>query len=776
VAGASTAIVAPESVFKRLALASVAGMLIIAASAQPGSPLWPTLVALGLMPQDSILRTLLICAVAGLGTQLVYFFGPSSAIVAVLAVLLAITGLLSASQPGLRSKTGWLVMIIIATGHLAVVLLVIYGELADRSLAPVIRWGETAWENIIAHVVGTAIFVSAFLAGRAAQRRYRKLVLDALEASRSVAIREALLEEARADYERALALQAVAEATTSEELPSVTPRTEAVTADPTTNEATPRPRPTVAVIDDGSHRRWSQALQSKLRIQDVYILAACLIGVYFTASMIKQPTPRIISLVAIIGIAVMIAARALVLYTRPGADVAWPYPVIATVSAGPAYGFGVHSGFAAIVATVLFTGRLFRTPVDKAHRTNVLAIYGVCISHTIVFVLIMTGVLPDESNLPLELPGLDPYTPYLHQAAVLGVYIAAYLAGGRVDREFVRAFEVSRDAYAESLRADTRLQVARTELDAALAKEGLFTGTALGSYQLGRLLGRGGMGEVYVADSDGKRVALKVLRADRLGDPVALERFEHEANLLMRIDSPYCARVIEVSSTAVPFLAMEFVDGPSLSSVLRDRGRLDTADLVALVDDLARGLGDVHAKGVVHLDLKPSNVLRDSSARWKIVDFGIARMLTGEAHRRVAGTPPYMAPEQALGEPIDTRTDLYSLSLILYRAITGRPAYTGTDAQVIANRARTLGPPDPRELVTIDEDLAIALRIGLAANINDRYASTTDLRNAFIGAFGGRLDPLVRNRGRTLLARAPWALGVPLISGPRSAQVSRSTR
>jgi predicted Ser/Thr protein kinase len=788
--GSAGSIVAPESVFLRLAIVCAAGSLVIFASAQPYSPLGPALVSLSIMaglslalaymPEDTLLRSAAIVATALLAAPLGYFFGPNSAFAAILALLIAMTGLLSARQPGRRAKTGWLVMGVVGASQLGVVILVAYDVLPDSSLAPSKRAEFAAWQAVTAHLVVTSVIVSAFLAGRAAQKRYRKLVLDALDASRSVAIREALLEEARADYERALALQAVAEATTSEpstqgggtdKITLTRTDREAPPTEPTREELVPQPRPSVAVVDDGAHVRWSQALRSKMRVQDAFVLGTCVAGIYFTASLVKSPTPRIVSLVAIIGIAVMIAIRALILYSKPAAVVAWPYPVIAALSAGPAYGFGLHSAFAAIVATFVFTGRLFRSPGN--HLPTVYAILAVCIPHGAVFALVMAGVLPDTSNLPLQLPGFSAAAAIVHHVAVQAIYIGAYILGGRIDREFVRAFEVARFAYGEAMRADARLQIARTELDAALEVEGLFTGTTLGGYQLGRLLGRGGMGEVYEADARGARVALKVLRADRLGDPVALERFEHEANLLMRIASPYCAKVIEVSSSAVPYLAMEYVDGPALSAVLRERGRLDHGELIALVDDLACGLGDVHAAGVVHLDLKPSNVLRGGT-RWKIVDFGISRMLTGEAHRRVAGTPPYMAPEQALGEPLDTRTDLYALSLIIYRAITGRPAFTGSDAAVIANRARELGPPDPRALVSIDDDLALVLRIGLAARMADRFATAAELRNAFIGALGGRLDPVVRNRGRALLARAPWALYVSLVTGRM--EVSRSTR
>src|SRR5687768_13338236 len=172
-------------------------------SAQPYSPLGPTLVALSIMdglslalaymPEDTLLRSVTILGTALLAAPLGYFFGPSSAFAAILAILLAMTGLLSARQPGRRAQTGWLVMIVVCAGQLGVVILVAYGVLPDHSLAPVGRPGFAAWQAVTAHLVITVVFVSAFLAGRAAQKRYRKLVLDAIDASRTVAIREALL-------------------------------------------------------------------------------------------------------------------------------------------------------------------------------------------------------------------------------------------------------------------------------------------------------------------------------------------------------------------------------------------------------------------------------------------------------------------------------------------------------------------------------------------------------------------------------------------------------
>jgi serine/threonine-protein kinase len=271
------------------------------------------------------------------------------------------------------------------------------------------------------------------------------------------------------------------------------------------------------------------------------------------------------------------------------------------------------------------------------------------------------------------------------------------------------------------------------------------------------------MGGVYEASSgEGERAAVKVVRRDRLADPAALERFGREAQVLMRVDSPSCARVVDLGLAAdPPYVATELVAGPSLSAILRTRERLPTDEVAELVGDLARGLRDVHAAGVVHLDLKPSNSLfagAGATPAWRLVDFGVARLLAaGDGNDPIAGTPQYMAPEQAAGERVDTRSDLYSLTLVIYRALVGRPAFTGTDRAELVRLARDVGPPDPRPF-DVDDAIALCLRIGLAFRPEDRFATATELRSAFASAFTGTLDARWCERGRDVLARAPWAI------------------
>jgi serine/threonine-protein kinase len=327
----------------------------------------------------------------------------------------------------------------------------------------------------------------------------------------------------------------------------------------------------------------------------------------------------------------------------------------------------------------------------------------------------------------------------------------------RIDGRFVEVYERTRQAIRTFTRADARLRVARAEIDAARGHgEGLFTGTDVGPYRVGRLLGRGMISEVYAAERSGERVALKLVRADHLADPAAQQRFERDSARLMRVVGPYCARVLDVGRDGeLPYLAMEHVEGRSLALMLRER-EIDPPEIVGIVSDVSQGLRDIHAAGLLHLDLKPSNIVHAETGRgrrWLIIDFGMS--LLGD-ERRLAGTPQYIAPELVFDELVDPRADLYSLSLILYRLVTGRPAFVGDDRRLIARLARELGPPDPRAFSALSVDLLIALRIGLAPHPDDRFATADELRTTFLAALTGRLDERTRARGHELLARSPW--------------------
>ncbi len=227
-----------------------------------------------------------------------------------------------------------------------------------------------------------------------------------------------------------------------------------------------------------------------------------------------------------------------------------------------------------------------------------------------------------------------------------------------------------------------------------------------GRYRIVAPLGKGGMGEVFRADdlTLGTSVALKFLPADVAADPLRLERFRAEVRLARQVAHPNACRVFDiVHAHDRVFLAMEYIDGEDLSSLLRRIGRLPREKAVETARQICFGLAAVHDAGLIHRDLKPANIMMDGRGRARLTDFGLAAAgeLTGRA--AAAGTPLYMAPEQIAGVAADTRSDLYALGLVLYELFTGRHAHgldraaTWADLQRLHQSAAT--PSTPSELV-----------------------------------------------------------------------------
>jgi serine/threonine-protein kinase len=309
---------------------------------------------------------------------------------------------------------------------------------------------------------------------------------------------------------------------------------------------------------------------------------------------------------------------------------------------------------------------------------------------------------------------------------------------------------------------------ARQELDRALkvGGPGRFTDQVVGHYRLGSVLGRGAMGEVYEAAhvDSGAPAAVKLLSASAAGDAQIVERFLREVRIAAALDVPNVVRVLETPASAdvLPFLAMERLAGQTLADLLRDRGRMPLPEATAMIADLLRGLEAAHAAGVVHRDMKPQNVFAHREAGdvvWKILDFGVSR-LAGEGtltRDQLVGTPTYMPPEQAEGKPVDHRADLYSLGVVAYRAITGRPAYSGQDAAAILFRVAGSLPPAPTVVVpslppAVDRVLAVAM----AKSPASRFQSAAEMREAFVALGRGELAPGVDAKAEAALADCPW--------------------
>ncbi len=225
----------------------------------------------------------------------------------------------------------------------------------------------------------------------------------------------------------------------------------------------------------------------------------------------------------------------------------------------------------------------------------------------------------------------------------------------------------------------------------------------LGRYLVKRTLGRGGMGAIFLAiDRDLDRpVAIKILEKS---DEAAFARFRREALAVARISHPNVVQIYEVGLDAqVPFIVMEYVGGGTLGDMLRDPDvplPLDWQHASRIILGSARGLGAAHLKQIVHRDVKPANILMEkrNGDMAKVADFGIAKLAGTESLTREGsflGTVGYLSPEQAMGKPVDARSDVYSLAVTWYRMVTGRRAFEGTTAQVL--RASATEPvPDPR--------------------------------------------------------------------------------
>jgi len=196
-------------------------------------------------------------------------------------------------------------------------------------------------------------------------------------------------------------------------------------------------------------------------------------------------------------------------------------------------------------------------------------------------------------------------------------------------------------------------------------------------YRIVSPLGRGAMGEVYRADDLrlGQRVALKLLGPDVPGRTSRLERFVSEVRLARGIAHPNVCRVYDIGTAeGWHYLSMEYVDGETLASLLRRIGRLPTEKALDVAHQLCQGLAAAHERGVLHRDVKPSNIMIDGAGRVRLMDFGLAVPVTEAQGHDGAGTPAYMAPEQIAGSPVTERTDIYALGLVIRELFTGRSA------------------------------------------------------------------------------------------------------
>jgi predicted Ser/Thr protein kinase len=223
-------------------------------------------------------------------------------------------------------------------------------------------------------------------------------------------------------------------------------------------------------------------------------------------------------------------------------------------------------------------------------------------------------------------------------------------------------------------------------------------------YDILDTLGDGGMGMVYrVRDRETNEIlALKLLRPEIARDPAMLERFKNEIRLAHRITHKNVCRIYDFNRVEdLAYFTMEYVDGESLRAWLKRAGKMTPERTIDLARQIAAGLAEAHAQGVIHRDLKPENVMLGRDGLVKLLDFGIARAVGSDSAtaRTIMGTPEYMAPEQSQGKPVDQRVDLYALGLILYECLTGQRAFSGATPVEIALRQLKEKPASPRKFL-----------------------------------------------------------------------------
>jgi serine/threonine-protein kinase len=266
-------------------------------------------------------------------------------------------------------------------------------------------------------------------------------------------------------------------------------------------------------------------------------------------------------------------------------------------------------------------------------------------------------------------------------------------------------------------------------------------------YELGEVIGRGGMAEVHEGQDLrlGRRVAVKILRPDLARDPSFQARFRREAQSAAALNHPNIVAVYDTGEdilgavggepgTVVPYIVMEYVDGMTLRQLMSSGRRLLPERAMEIADGTLAALDYSHRHGIVHRDIKPANVMLTRGGDVKVMDFGIARALadagqTMTATSAVMGTAQYLSPEQARGELVDSRSDIYSTSCLVYELLTGRPPFTGDSPVSVVYQHVSEAPVPPSQLdpsvpTPID---AIVLK-GLAKRPEDRYQTAADMR------------------------------------------------
>ena len=258
-------------------------------------------------------------------------------------------------------------------------------------------------------------------------------------------------------------------------------------------------------------------------------------------------------------------------------------------------------------------------------------------------------------------------------------------------------------------------------------------------YEITELLGEGGMAFVYKAlDKELQRyVAIKTLKPSYVGQESFVERFKREAQVASNINNPNIVQIFDWGIEDVPYFVMEYVEGNSLTQILAKKKQLSISDVIYIGSRVANGLHAAHSNGLVHRDIKPGNILITSEGRVKVTDFGIVAIQNESSDitktGSVLGTATYISPEQAKGEPVSRQSDLYSLGIVLYELLLGKPPFEGESPVSIATKHLTDKPEKlSGKRNDIPKGLENAILKLLSKNSTDRFKSAEDLRAVLI--------------------------------------------
>jgi len=301
-----------------------------------------------------------------------------------------------------------------------------------------------------------------------------------------------------------------------------------------------------------------------------------------------------------------------------------------------------------------------------------------------------------------------------------------------------------------------------------------------GRYQLGELLGRGGMSDVHKGTDTrlGRTVAIKLLKPSLATDPAFRTRFRQEAQAAARMAHPTIVRVFDAGEDTVrdvegnevqaPFIIMEFVDGAPLDELVA-RGQIDPVHAINIAEGILTALEYSHRAGVVHRDIKPANVMITRQGGVKVMDFGIARAISETSASlsqttAILGTANYFSPEQAKGEQVDARTDLYSTGVVLFEMLTGRPPFQGETPVAVAYQHISEIPVKPSSLNSkVSPALDVVLRKALQKDRFERYQTAADFRSDLETAAQGKVPRAPKHPEPT-----------DLLFGPPPAQLSKA--